>query len=152
VVHRDIKPENVLIGEKLEVKVIDFSIATTKLQRFLSFLGRKAAGSPSYMPPEQILYRKSDPRSDIYSFGILAYELLTGRLPFQGRSMHEVFEKHCKEPPPSLSGVNGDVPREVADLVLSFLQKLPDKRPQDLRRAIYIIGKREMAGTRRLVS
>ncbi len=152
VVHRDIKPENVLVGEGFEVKLIDFSIATTKMDRLLSFMGQKAAGSPSYMAPEQILGQKSDHRADLYSFGILCFELLSGHLPFNGKSMQEVFEKHCKAPPPSLRQANPQVPPEVADLVATLLEKDPAKRPENLQQGIYIIGKKELTVTKRIVT
>jgi serine/threonine-protein kinase len=152
IVHRDIKPENVLIGENFEVKLIDFSIATTKMDRLLSFLTQKAAGSPSYMAPEQILNKKTDQRADIYAFGILAYELLSGQLPFNGKSMQEVFEKHCKATARPIRELNPQVPPEVAELLPSLMEKDPEKRPGDLRQAIYIIGKREATVTKRLAT
>jgi serine/threonine protein kinase len=148
VVHRDIKPENVLIGEKLDAKIIDFSIATTKMDRLLAFFGQKTAGSPSYMAPEQIQNRKTDHRADIYALGILTFEVLAGRLPFNGRSMQELFEKHCKEAAPGLRKVNPEVPPDISDVVAAMLQKDPERRPSDLREQIYIIGKNELAASK----
>jgi serine/threonine protein kinase len=152
VVHRDIKPENVLIGENFEVKIIDFSIATTKMDRLLSIFGGKTAGSPSYMAPEQILSKKTDHRADIYAFGILCYELLARRLPFNGKSMQELFQKHCKEVPPPVRQINSSVPLEVSECISGLIEKDPDKRPKDLKQAIYLIGKRELTATKRLAT
>lgn len=152
VVHRDVKPENVLIGENFEVKIIDFSIATTKMDRLLSIFGEKTAGSPSYMAPEQILSKKTDQRADIYAFGILCYELLARRLPFNGRSMQELFQKHCNEVPPPPRQINPQIPLEISELVQSLIQKDPNERPDDLKQAIYLLGKRELTATKRITT
>jgi len=81
IVHKDIKPENVLVNERSEARLIDFSLASTKWDRLLQF-GKKVEGTPMYMAPEQIRGDKCDARTDLYSFGAMMYELLTKRPPF----------------------------------------------------------------------
>jgi serine/threonine-protein kinase len=153
VVHRDVKPENVLVAENSAVKLIDFSISQTKWDRVIGVFGRKASGSPSYMPPEQIQGRRTDYRSDYYSLGILAFELLTGRLPFTGPSMQVVFDKHMKEPTPSARAGNTTVPLEIDQVIDTLMQKNPTRRPSRLDDIIYVIGKCEMRNkdTKRLL-
>lgn len=92
IVHRDIKPENIMITENGQVKLMDFGIAKD-LQRSSMTVTGTFMGSPSYMSPEQARGRDVDHRTDIYSLGVLYYEILTGQLPFQGRSTHDVVLK-----------------------------------------------------------
>lgn len=140
VVHRDLKPANVMVlNEETDhdlVKVLDFGL----VKPFLADAPQPEAeltqagvviGSPLYMAPEMAKHR-SDPRSDIYSLGVLTYQILTGRPPFQGKESIEVIVKHLKEPPPPLRSLNPEVPEEVAAVVMKCLEKDPARRPQSM--------------------
>ena len=134
VVHRDIKPENILVQtrpEGLHVKVIDFGIAalrditTSKLTRTGAILG-----TPHYMSPEHCLGERLDGRSDIYSLGIVLYEMLTGVLPFDSPTPTAVVVQQVNEPPPLLRDVNPSISPVVENVVLHVLKKKRDERPQ----------------------
>ena len=142
VIHRDLKPANVMLLNEADhdmVKVLDFGL----VKSFLAADGQGGdpevtqngvfLGSPQYMAPEQAR-NVADPRSDVYSLGILVYQMLAGRPPFQGKDYLEVIFQHMKEPPRSVQEVNPDaeVPPEVEDVVLRCLQKDPTARYQSM--------------------
>ena len=136
VVHRDIKPDNVLMSGG-SAAVIDFGIAkaisasrATSADSGLTQVGT-SIGTPTYMAPEQIAADPSaDHRADIYSFGCMAYELLSGRPPFDGLSPHKLLAAHMSERPRPVSELRSDTPPMLADLVMHCLEKEPDGRPQ----------------------
>ena len=136
VVHRDIKPDNVLLSGGTAV-VTDFGIAkaisesrTAAPGATLTQMGT-SIGTPSYMSPEQAAGDPSvDHRADIYSFGCMAFELLTGHPPFQGRSPAKTLAAHMTEPPPSIAALRADTPAGLARLVMRCLDKEPSGRPQ----------------------
>lgn len=132
VVHRDLKPENVMLmhrGRDL-VKVLDFGIAKVSDvaddTRHLTHAG-SVFGTPDYMSPEQAAGRNVDARSDLYTLGVLFYELLAGETPFSGDAPALVLTKHLHEPPPPLPS---SVDFRLVDLVKRLLAKEPDARPQ----------------------
>jgi tRNA A-37 threonylcarbamoyl transferase component Bud32 len=135
VIHRDLKPDNVLLferdGVKDIVKVLDFGIAKVHLDegsghKPLTQIGT-IFGTPQYMSPEQGQGRTVDARSDLYALGVLLYEMLAGKLPFDGDDLVVLITKHVTEPPPPLSA---NVPAQVRDLVLKLLAKKPEERVQ----------------------
>ncbi len=134
-VHRDIKPDNYLANEENKVRLIDFNL-TQKIKKGLSkiFGGKgKVQGTYSYMSPEQIRGQTLDERADIYSFGCMVYELLTGKLPFTGISSSDLLNKHLKAKPPNLCMLNKNIQPEFADLVHRMLAKNPADRPESLK-------------------
>ena len=143
IMHRDIKPENILVNDAKEVKLIDLSIAMKRT--FLTSIFNKsasvAAGTPSYMAPEQIMGKPCDHRSDIYSLGAVFYEILTGRPPFLGRSPNEILEKHLKEPLVPPGRINADMPNEANDLIVKMLAKNADDRVEDMNMVLYDLKK-----------
>jgi serine/threonine-protein kinase len=134
-VHRDIKPDNYLVREDNEVRLIDFNLSQRIKKRLAKmFSGKsKVQGTYSYMSPEQIRGKTLDERADIYSFGCMVYELLTGKLPFTANNSNELLNKHLKAKPPQLSVLNNNIQSEFAALVHRMLAKDPADRPDSLK-------------------
>ncbi len=132
--HRDVKPNNFLVNPKGEVKLIDFALA----ERPRGFLGRlfnfrsKIQGTRSYMSPEQIRGQSLDRRADIYSFGCVAFELLTGRPPFTGNSENELLNKHLRSQAPSAEAINRNLTNDCSQLIKRMLAKKPADRPESM--------------------
>ena len=128
IVHRDIKPENIMITKKGEVKVADFGLA----QLGESNTEKKGVtmGTPLYMSPEQVSGRELDPRSDVYSFGITAYQLLCGETPFKGNSPVAIAMQHLKNSPPPLKEKNPALPDVLCRLVHRMMAKRRSLRYQ----------------------
>jgi eukaryotic-like serine/threonine-protein kinase len=135
VVHRDIKPDNVLLSDEFAL-VADFGVAralsasaTTADARLTS--GGVALGTPTYMAPEQALADPEiDHRADIYAFGILAYEVLTGAPPFRGKSAQATLAAHVVQPPDPIESKRADIPPGIAEMIMRCLEKKPSDRPQ----------------------
>jgi serine/threonine protein kinase len=137
-VHRDVKPDNILVNSAGELRIIDFALAQ-RIPRGLArwfYRKRKAQGTRSYMSPEQIRGRPLDGRADIYSFGVSAYEVLTGRPPFRGASNMDLLNKHMKEKPVSPQVYNPDITDECAAWVLRMLAKKREDRFRDFHEVL----------------
>lgn len=130
VVHRDIKPANVMVGlDSGLVKVMDFGVARVDdASRTRTGI---VLGTPSYMSPEQMAGRRTDGRSDLYSLGVMLFQLLTGTLPHEGGSMAELMRRIVNEPAPDLLVLRPDLPRELADVLALALEKRPEVRYAD---------------------
>lgn len=132
IIHRDIKPQNIMILENGLVKITDFGIAmamnATQLTQTNSVMG-----SVHYLPPEQASGKGSTLKSDIYSMGILMYELLSGTLPYRGDNAVEIALKHLKEPLPSIREEFPDIPQSVENIILKAAAKNPKNRYSDAR-------------------
>ncbi|GEM_PF-5204551 len=122
IIHRDIKPSNIMINKNGGTVVLDFGIAKIKNLARLTRPGF-LLGTPEYMSPEQIKDRLVDGRSDIYSLGIVLYELLTGRVPFRGKDFLEIAERIVKETPPEPSKINKNITKEIDKLILKAINK-----------------------------
>ena len=134
-IHRDIKPDNYLIDNQGNVKLIDFALAQkqkTGLARLFGGKTKKIQGTRSYMSPEQIRGQQLDTRADIYSFGCMVYELITGKPPFTGTSSNELLTKHLKLPAPPLEAANKNVTPEFTRLVQRTMAKTPEGRPESM--------------------
>jgi eukaryotic-like serine/threonine-protein kinase len=127
IIHRDVKPQNILIDRNGHAKVSDFGIATgpdwTRVTRAGSVIG-----SARYMSPEQIRSKPVDARSDIYSLGVVMYEMLTGTPPFDGLNMPEIARMHLNATPPPISDLRVNLPEGLEKVVMRCLEKLPDDR------------------------
>ncbi|HEX7957081.1 MAG TPA: protein kinase, partial [Pyrinomonadaceae bacterium] len=139
VVHRDIKPDNIVVGETsqaLRVKVLDFGIARIRDDApgatGLTQAGMMV-GTPRYMSPEQCLGEEVDGRSDIYSLGVVLFEMLTGTVPFNSSTPTAVAIQHATQPPPSPRAINMSIPAAVETVVLRALEKRREARPQTAR-------------------
>jgi eukaryotic-like serine/threonine-protein kinase len=133
IVHRDVKPENILITPKGVVKVADFGLARALAAARVSHAPGTVTGTVQYLSPEQIEGQAADARTDLYSVGIVLYELLVGRVPFSGETSLAIAYKHLRErvPPPSVS--NPMVPASLDRLVLSATERDRDRRTPDAR-------------------
>ena len=130
VIHRDIKPHNIMINKIGETKVFDFGIARAADSAGLTTTGT-SIGTPQYMSPEQARGEKeTDGRADLYSLGIVLYEMLVGSVPFEGSTAVGTMYRHVNETPDPPSKKNPDVPEELDHLVLKALQKEKEKRYQ----------------------
>lgn len=143
IAHRDLKPANVFLGHDEEgrpfPKLLDFGIAkllTDDLPKQHSTATGAAVGTPDYMSPEQCQGPNVDHRTDVYSFGVMIFQLMTGHLPFAGKSVVELLMKHMTAPPPAPSSVAPDLDAALDAPVLAMLAKLPDDRPPSLAEAM----------------
>ncbi|MEO2089995.1 MAG: serine/threonine-protein kinase [Gemmataceae bacterium] len=130
-VHLDVKPDNIVANASAQTKIIDFAISRPIQKGFLAKLFRKKGlpeGTPTYMSPEQIRTELLDGRSDIYSLGITWYEVVTGRPPFRGNSVADLYRKHFGEKPALPSNHNPDVTDEFGALVLKMVAKKREDR------------------------
>ncbi len=132
IIHRDIKPQNIMILENGLVKIMDFGIAmamnSTQLTQTNSVMG-----SVHYLPPEQANGKGSTLQSDIYSMGIVMYELLTGSLPYRGDNAVEIALKHLKEPLPSIREKLPNIPQSIENIIIRATAKNPKNRYADAR-------------------
>jgi len=131
VIHRDIKPQNIIIEATGGLKIMDFGIARLKEERGMTAEGT-VVGTPDYMSPEQARGQTLDFRSDIYSTGVVLYEVFTGTLPFDGDSPLAVVLKHIQEPPPSPQARNPRIDPKISQIVLKCVQKDPKDRFQSV--------------------
>lgn len=130
-VHCDIKPDNFLVSREGMVKLIDFTIAEkikTGISKMFGGKTKNLQGTRSYMAPEQIARKRLDQRTDVYSFGCVLYELVTGKLPYTGESPNDLLNKHISASIPSPLVINDNVTQEFANLLKIMMAKKPEQR------------------------
>jgi serine/threonine-protein kinase len=129
VVHRDLKPENIMVGPNDEVKLIDFGIAANAGSRRLTFAKlTEAMGTPDYISPEQVKGKRGDARSDVYSLGIMFYEMLTGKVPFTGPNPFVIMNERLLNNPIPPREANPAITPELQEIIYRALERDPNKR------------------------
>lgn len=129
IVHRDLKPSNIMIDREGNARIMDFGIARSFKDKGITGAG-VMIGTPEYMSPEQVDAKKLDHQSDIYSLGVILFEMVTGRLPFEGNTSLQIAMKHMSETPTDPRSFNSQVPEELSSLILKCLEKDRAKRFQ----------------------
>jgi len=129
VVHRDLKPQNVMVDKEGNARIMDFGIARSLKAKGITGAG-VMIGTPEYMSPEQVDGKDPNQRSDIYSLGVILYEMVTGRVPFEGDTAFTVGVKQKSEIPRNPQELNSQIPDDLSWLILRCLEKEKDKRPQ----------------------
>jgi len=146
VVHRDVKPSNILLRQDgsggLIVKLLDFGVAKLDNQMVSRVLTRAedVVGTVLYMSPEQAEGRSADLRSDVYAFGVTAFQTLTGVVPFPGRDLFKVMSAHLSEPPPDPAGQAPEMPPWGSRFILRCLEKKPEDRYQSMHDVLSVLS------------
>jgi len=134
IVHRDVKPENLMVTREGVVKVADFGLARAYADAQITHAGM-VTGTVQYLAPEQLQGEPADPRTDLYSLGIVAYELLTGQIPFSGETPMAIVYKHLRERVPAASARNPAVPKSLDGWIASMTEKDRELRPESAAEA-----------------
>jgi hypothetical protein len=130
-VHRDVKPANVAIEDHGLVKLMDFGLARPIAREPSADRATSIDGTPMYLAPETAMGQQPDGRADIYAFGVMAFEMLAGRLPFESSNVVELLKAHVRQPPPDLATLRPGLPPSLLELVRGTLIKKPDERLSD---------------------
>jgi serine/threonine-protein kinase len=139
VIHRDLKPDNIMMTDMGRIVVMDFGLARHQGGSMITASG-VAMGTPAYMSPEQVSGKSLDARTDQYSLGVLAFQMLTGQLPFYDENTINIMFKHVSDPPPPLRQYRSDIPVEMEQVVLRMLEKDPKNRYRDLEDVLRSMG------------
>ncbi|GAG16979.1 unnamed protein product, partial [marine sediment metagenome] len=129
VVHRDLKPQNIMVDEEGKARIMDFGIARSLKGKGMTGAG-VMIGTPEYMSPEQVEGKDVDQRSDIYSLGVILYEMVTGRVPFEGDTPFTIGVKQKSEIPREPGELNSQVPSDLNGVIMKCLEKDKEKRYQ----------------------
>jgi eukaryotic-like serine/threonine-protein kinase len=129
VVHRDLKPENIMVSEDDSIKLIDFGISSSQGARRLTFSKlSNAMGTPDYISPKQIKWRRGDGRSDVYALGVILYEMLTNHTPFNGPNPFAVMNDRLVNDPIPPTEINPEISAEMQEIIFRALERDPEDR------------------------
>ena len=142
VVHRDLKPQNIMIDREGNARIMDFGIARSLKAKGITD-GGIIIGTPEYMSPEQVDGKDTDQRADIYALGVILYEMLAGKVPFEGDTPLSIAVKHKTELPQDPRKLNAQVPLDLSQLILKCLEKDKKKRPQSVEEVLSQISRIE---------
>ena len=142
VIHRDLKPQNVMIDQEGSARIMDFGIARSLRTKGATVPG-VMIGTPEYMSPEQVEGQETDQRSDIYALGVILYEMLTGRLPFEGETPLSVALKHKSDMPLDPRKINSQIPEALSQVILRCLEKKKEKRYQSAEELLGVLSEIE---------
>jgi len=142
VVHRDLKPSNIIIDKEGNARIMDFGIARSLKEKGITGAG-VMIGTPAYMSPEQVDAEEVDKRSDIYSLGIVLYEMITGKLPFEGETALSIALKHKTETPLDPKQFNAQIPEDLSRVILKCIEKDREKRYQETKELLSELSKIE---------
>jgi len=147
VVHRDLKPENIMVGPDDRIKLIDFGIAGSASMRRLTFANlTKSMGTPDYISPEQVKSKRGDARSDIYSLGIMLYEMLTGEVPFQGPNPFAIMNDRLVNNPIPPRERNPDITPQLQEIIYRALERNPANRYASTREFAHDLKNQDQVG------
>jgi tetratricopeptide (TPR) repeat protein len=142
IIHRDLKPQNIMIDREGNVRVMDFGIARSMEAKGLTEDGL-VMGTPEYMAPEQVEGRKADKRSDIYSMGVILYELATGQVPFDGLTPMSVASKHLTRRPREPRELNAQIPTKLNEVIMKCMEKDRGRRYQNIEELLFRLSEIE---------
>jgi len=147
VVHRDLKPENVMVDAEDNIRLIDFGIAGSAGARRLTFANfSRNMGTPDYISPEQVKGKRGDARSDVYSLGVILYEMLTGRVPFSGPNPFAVMNDRLLNPPPPPRGIEPSITPQLQEILYRALERDPKNRYASARELAHDLEHQEQVG------
>lgn len=154
IIHRDLKPENIIVSKDFILKVADFGLVSSLMEASDTYFSTTdksindaietvrttgsghIVGTPAYMAPETVKNRSYDKRSDLYSVGVIAYELITGQIPFETLSCNQLLLAKVESEPPKVESLRTDCPKELSEFVNKLLAKDPDRRFQNSKEAL----------------
>ena len=147
VVHRDLKPENIMVGNRDEVKLLDFGIAALRGARRLTF-GKfsSLAGTADYMAPEQVQGKRGDARTDIYALGVMLYEMVTGRLPFEEENIFVAMNERLHRDPTAPREINPGISRSLQDIICRAMERDPRNRYASAREMAVELERHDRSG------
>jgi serine/threonine protein kinase len=129
IIHRDVKPGNIILQSSGQIKITDFGIAHIEdTSASVQTQSGEILGTPAYMAPEQVMGQPIDGRSDLFSLGIILYELSSGKRPFGGENLTAIFHSITQTNPPEPAKFNPDIPQNLSQIILKCLMKTPEKR------------------------
>src|SRR2546426_12409274 len=140
VFHRDIKPENIMILDNGDIKIIDFGVALLEGARRVTWRGLSGTvGTPDYMAPEQLRGGRGTASSDIYAVGVVLFEMLSGRVPFEGENVFAIMNQHASQDPPSMLQFNPTLAPALATVVMRAIRRDEDKRYKSINDLLHVL-------------